>query len=228
MDIEGSSSEDEQQIKSEDAPTIELNIKLVPCPSSVFMQQIEKYPEQSQVESKSGTKLPKFTIVHPDGKSITYIWKRENVLQQLKKLFLEKKYDHETYVLVDNNEIFVDFTKNDYHPPHQPLVEYRIIEKQSLFPIQFRFRTQIYEYLITSKAKILAIIHHFIVDHHLKSLSPDIILCFFDEYGKYIDDEIITDLSKSISIFVTEETSDTNILCEIDLRYGEGNQKKTN
>ncbi len=203
---------------------MELNIKSVPCTSSVFIQQIHKYQEELQVEPIIITKAQKFTIVYPDKNSVTYLWKTENFFERLKKLFHDKKFDHDILVVVDKNEIFVDFTKNDYRPPHQSLLEYHIIEKQLLIQVQFQFRTQIFEYLTTSKCNISTIIHRFIDDNHL---SSDIILHFFDEYGKCIDDGIIADLyktdSKKMLIFVRDETSNTHTLSQLILRYQQGN-----
>ncbi len=228
IDTDDSIIESEEQMTFEDhieySSLMELNIKLVPCSSSIFTQQIHKYRQESQVESMIETKLLKITITHPNGESASSFWKRENFSDKLKKLFNDKNYDSNTNVVVDKNEIFVDFTNNNYCLPFRPLLEYRIAERQSLFPVQFQFRTQQFEYFITSKAKISAVIHRFIDDNHLQSLSPNTILCFFNKYGQCIDDEIITDLHKTI--FVTEETSDANILCEITVEYNEGNQQK--
>ena len=118
--------------------------------------------------------------------------------------------------MVDKNGIFIDCINNDYRPPYAALVEYHIIEKQFLFQIQFQYKIQQYKYFITSKSNILSIIQQFIDDNHLKSLSPDICLYFFDEYGKCIEDEIIDKSynagNKIISISVTEETINSNIL----------------
>jgi hypothetical protein len=223
MDTEDSSTEYEEHI--EYSSLMELNIKSISCTSSAFIQQIHKYRVEPQVESISVTKAPKFTIVHPDGKPITYLWKSENFSERLQKLFLDKKYDHDVYAVCDKNEIFVDFTNKNYRPPSQSFLEYRIIEKHLLIKVQFYFPTKLSEYLTTSKCNISAIIHRFIDDNHLKSLSPNTILCFFDEHGKCIDDENIANRNKIIPILVTKETFHTNTLCEIVLRY-KGNQKK--
>ncbi|CAF4842456.1 unnamed protein product, partial [Rotaria sp. Silwood1] len=217
---------DQQQIKPKNIEYLSLmafNIKSVPCTSSVFIQQIHQYRIESSIESIIINKVQKFTIVHPNGESKTYLWKSENFFDQLKKLFLEKKYDHNLFVIVTKNGVFIDFTNNNYFRSYQSLLEYHIIEKQCLIQIQFHYRTQIYEYLITSKCNISTIIHHFINDKQLKSLSSDIILCFFNEYGKCINDGIISDLcqtdQKIVSIFVTEESSNTSILYEMILQY---------
>ncbi|CAM4848309.1 unnamed protein product, partial [Rotaria magnacalcarata] len=200
-----------------------FNLKSVPCTSSVFFQQIHKYREEPSIESAIGNKAQKFTIVHPSRESKTYLWRFEKFSEELKKLFAGKKYDHNLFVVVDKNEIFVDFTRDNYSLPNQSILEYHIIEKQFLIQIQFQFRAQLSEYFTTSKCTIPTIVHHFIDDKQLKNLSTDIILCFYDEYGKCIADGTISDLSKAdsktMSIFVTAETSSTGILYECALQY---------
>jgi hypothetical protein len=224
----------QRQTTSEDplieySSLMELNIKLVSCTSSIFIQQIQKYREEPQVESTPVTKAQKYIIVHPDEKPISYLWKSEKFFEQLQKLFVEKKYDYDSLVVVDKNEMFVDFTKNVYSPSSKTILKYRIIEKQLLFQIQFQYGTRVYEYLTTSKSSISVIIYRFIDDNHLQSLSPDICLCFFDEYGKCIDDGTIDDLRKTdsriILIKVTEEPPNTNTLCELTLQSEKGNEK---
>ncbi|CAF3121404.1 unnamed protein product [Rotaria socialis] len=200
-----------------------FNLKSVPCTSSVFFQQIHKYREEPSIESAIGNKAQKFTIVHPNRESKTYLWRFEKFSEELKKLFVGKKYDHNLFVVVDKNEIFVDFTKDNYCLQNQSILEYHIIEKQFLIQIQFQFRAQLSEYFTTSKCTIPTIVHHFIDDKQLKNLSTDTILCFYDEYGKCIADGTISDLpkadSKTMSIFVTAETSSAGILYECALQY---------
>ncbi|CAF3718863.1 unnamed protein product [Rotaria socialis] len=200
-----------------------FNLKSVPCTSSVFFQQIHKYREEPSIESAIGNKAQKFTIVHPNRESKTYLWRFEKFSEELKKLFVGKKYDHNLFVVVDKNEIFVDFTKDNYCLQNQSILEYHIIEKQFLIQIQFQFRAQLSEYFTTSKCTIPTIVHHFIDDKQLKNLSTDTILCFYDEYGKCIADGTISDLSKAdsktMSIFVTAETSSAGILYECALQY---------
>ncbi|CAF2702978.1 unnamed protein product [Rotaria sp. Silwood2] len=223
-------SQDQQQMKSkidsnkniEYKSLMAINIKSIPCLSSVFIQQIHKYRTESSIESIIVNKAQKFTIIHPNGESKTYFWKSENFFEQLKKIFIDKKYDHNLFVVVDKNGMFVDLTKNNHCPAYQSPLEYHIIEKQNLIQIQFQFRTQISKYLITSKCNISTIIHHFLDVKQLKNLSSDIILCFFDEYGKCIDDLCTMD-QKIITIFVTEETLNTSILYEFALQNNEGN-----
>ncbi|CAF4177159.1 unnamed protein product, partial [Rotaria sordida] len=223
---QGSKSEDFSENDIKYISLMTLNLKSVPCTSSIFFQQIHKYREEPSIKSIISNKAQKFTIIHPNGESKTYLWKNENFCEKLQILFNEKKYDHDLFVVVNKNEIFIDFTKNNYRSSSDPsLLEYYIIEKQYLIQIQIHFRSNISEYFTTSKCKISTIIHHFIDEKQLESLSSDRILCFFDEFGKCIDDGIINDLCKThhktVSIFVTEEISNANILYELALHYNE-------
>ena len=215
----------EQQFEGYSDEHIELNLKLVPCTSSAFIQQIHKHREESKsIPTITARPTQKFTIINPDGKSVTYMWKREKFCEQLRKLFDDKKYDLDTLSVIDKDEIFVDFINNDYHPLHQPLSEYRIIEQQLLVEIQFQFRTTVFKYQSTLSNHVSTLINRLIDDDRLSSESC---LCFFDEYGKCIDDGIIADLckanNKTITVLITEETFNTNNLCQFILRYKEGN-----
>ncbi|CAF1512094.1 unnamed protein product, partial [Rotaria sordida] len=223
---QGSKSEDFSENDIKYISLMTLNLKSVPCTSSIFFQQIHKYREEPSIKSIISNKAQKFTIIHPNGESKTYLWKNENFCKKLQMLFNEKKYDHDLFVVVNKNEIFIDFTKNNYRSSSDPsLLEYYSIEKQYLIQIQIHFRSNISEYFTTSKCKISTIIHHFIDEKQLESLSSDRILCFFDEFGKCIDDGIINGLCKThhktVSIFVTEEISNVNILYELALHYNE-------
>ncbi|CAF3132384.1 unnamed protein product [Rotaria sp. Silwood2] len=223
-------SKDDSDTDIEYTSLITLNLKKVPYTSSIFIQQIHKYREELPTPSITVKSIQKITIVCPNGELKTYIWKPEKFCEKLNKLF-EKQYDHNLFVVVDKNEIFVDFTKNNYCLPYEPLLKYYIIEKQLLIQIQIQFRAQIYEYFTTSKCTISTIIQHFIDDNQLKKLSSDIILCFYDEYGKCINDGTISDVFKKdqkiILIFVTEETLNTSFLYEFVLQSNTGNQKNT-
>ncbi|CAF4418960.1 unnamed protein product, partial [Rotaria sp. Silwood2] len=201
---------------------MKLNFKAISCISSSLSQQIHKYRKEPLTEPTTVTRPPKYTIIHPNGESKSALWKRENICEQFKKLFDDKKYNYDLYIVVDKNEMFFDFTKNNYLLADPSILEYHIIEKQFLIQTKIYFRTQMKEYLTTSKCNVSTMIHHFIDNEQLKSLSTDIILCFFDEYGKCINDGIINDLCKpdckTVSIFVTEETSNGNTLYELALQ----------
>jgi hypothetical protein len=212
----------------------ELNLKQVPLTSSTLFEQIHKQPSPSPTIAL--TKAQKFTITHPDGKANICLWKSENLFEKLRKLFDEKKYDINTFVVIDKNEIVVDFTNTDAQLPHEISLEYFIIEKTLLFQIQFRFRRKLFEYFSTSKSNTSTIINRFITDNDIRLSSTSIYLCFFDEYRKSIDNETIGDLAnrmnslenKLIIITVTEEDNNINSLYEITLRAKQGKQNFTN
>ncbi|CAF0924968.1 unnamed protein product [Rotaria sordida] len=227
---DNSVNSDQSAINSNDLPSgniqytslMILNFKAVPCISSSLSQQIHKYREEPSIEPAIVTKPQKYTMIHPNGEPKSALWKRENICQQFEKLFNDRKYSKDLYVVVDKNEMLFDFTKNNYLLADPSILEYHIIEKQFLVQTEIHFRTQIKEYLTTSKCNVSTIIHHFIDNEQLKSLSTDIILCFFDEYGKCINDGTINDLCKpdckTISIFMTEETLNGNTLYELALQ----------
>ena len=216
MNIKESTAEYEQPIAY--SPLMELNIKLVPCTSSAFIEQIHQYRKEPRVEPTATTKAQKFTIIQSDGKPTTYLWKVEKLSEQLKKVF-----DPNVFAIVDKNELVIDLTKIDTRPIS---LEYRILEKQSLIQVRFQFRTKAFEYLTTSKCQISTIVHRFIDDdHQLQSLALNTVLGFFDQYGKCIDDGIIADLCPTdsciASISVIEKKSITNTFSVIALSYKE-------
>jgi hypothetical protein len=206
----------------------ELNLKQVPLTSSTLFEQIHKQPSPSSTIAL--TKAQRFIITHPDGKANICLWKSENLFEKLRKLFDEKKYDINTFVVIDKNEIVVDFTNTDAQLPHEISLEYFIIEKTLLFQIQFRFRRKLFEYFSTSKSNTSTIINRFVTDNDIRLSSTDMYLCFFDEYRKSIDNETIADLAnrtnsfenKLIIITVTEEDNNINSLYEITLRTKQG------
>ncbi|CAF1621746.1 unnamed protein product, partial [Rotaria magnacalcarata] len=205
-------------------PLMTIHLRAVPCLSSVFSQQIHKYREEAMaLEPIIVAKPQKYFITHPNGESKPVLWKREAICEQFRKLFDVKKYNYDSLVVVDKNEMVFDFTKDNYRLSDPSIFEYHIIEKQLLIQTQIHFRAQIYEYLTTSKCTMSTIIRQFIDSEQLRSLSSASILCFVDQYGKCFVDETInnfcTEESKTISIFVTEETLDGNALHELACQY---------
>jgi hypothetical protein len=209
----------------------ELNLKFVPLTSSNLFEQIYKQlHEESATPAIPATKAIPFTITYANGKLNPRLWKRENLFERLRNIFTEEKYHLNRFVVIDKNEILVDFTNPNARLPQQISLEYFIIEKTSLLTIQFHFRTKLFEYFATSKSNIFIIINRFISDNDIQFSSKDIYLCFFDEHGKTIDNVSIADLihrmnelqNKIISITVTEEDNTTTQLCQVTLRSRQG------
>ncbi|CAF4719416.1 unnamed protein product, partial [Rotaria sp. Silwood1] len=215
---------DEQHL--EYSSLFELHIKFVPLTLSTLFEQIHIRFQEPQAQVVSLTKAQKFIVIHADGKDHTYLWKRENLFERLRNLFEKEKYDINKYVVVDKNEFFVDFTNTNVQLLQEISLEYFIIEKTSLLSIQFNYQNNLFQYFSTSKCNISIVIDRFINDNNIKLSSNNIYLCFFDEHGKTIDNGTIADLisqinhldNKTISITVTEEDNQTNMLCEVTLR----------
>jgi hypothetical protein len=211
----------------------ELNLKFVPLTSSNLFEQIYKQLHEESASPTPAipvTKAIPFTITYANGKLNPRLWKRENLFERLRNIFTEEKYHLNRFVVIDKNEILVDFTNPNARLPQQISLEYFIIEKTSLLTIQFHFRTKLFEYFATSKSNIFIIINRFISDNDIQFSSKDIYLCFFDEHGKTIDNVSIADLihrmnelqNKIISITVTEEDNTTTQLCQVTLRSRQG------
>ncbi|CAF1380067.1 unnamed protein product, partial [Rotaria sordida] len=204
----------------------ELHIKFVSLTLSTLFEQIHQQCQEQQTQTIPLSKAKKFIITHPDGKAHIYLWKSENLFEKLRHLFDKEKYDINRFVIVDKNEILIDFTNRNAQLPHEISLEYFIIEKTLLYSIQFNFQRKLFEYFATLKSNISIVIDRFIRDNNIKLLSNNIYLCFFDEHGKSIDNGTIADLTsqinhldnKTISITVTEEDNQTSMLCEITLR----------
>ena len=208
----------------------ELNIKYVSLKTSNLFEQIHEQFQQLELEIININKAQKFMIYYPNGELKTRLWKSENLFEKLRNLFDMEKFDFNQYVIIDNNEILIDFTNNNTRLSKKISLEYFIIDKSLLISIQFHFRTKLYEYFATSKTNIYTIINHFINDNNIKLSSTDIYLCFFDQYGKAIENGILSQLinqidensNKIISITVTEENNNNNMLCQVTLQSKQG------
>ncbi len=211
--------------KIEYSVLVQLVIKVVPLTASTFIQKIHEQRQKAEkIEPEPITKAQKFIVTYPDPKTVGHLWKGEKLYEQLRKVFKEKKYDCNTLVVVDKDQIFVDFINNNNQPMCPIPLEYHIIEKTLLIQIHFQFQTKIFKYMVTSSAKISTVINRFIHDNDLQLKSPDIYLNFSDEFGKCINGETIADISanKLINIIVTEENVDNGTLCEVTLHPNEG------
>jgi hypothetical protein len=212
---------------SEESPCrlFELNIKSVPLTPSILFQKVR----DQQLDSSSIPNLSRFEIIHPDGSRQKAVCKIENIYLTLKTKFEEKKYNFDKFVIVDQNQIFVDFLNENTEKLSTRISSaYQIIEKISLIPIVLEYESNQIEYLATSKCQISSIINRFITDHKLTFTSPDLYLGFFDELETYIDeDKTIFNIYRSnntnpIQIKIIKYQDNTNNLYEISLRSQEG------
>ena len=218
----------------EERPTystlFELNLKYDPLSSSCLFEEIHNQCEESLTPTAPLNKAQKL-ITCPNGERKSRLWKNENLFEKLRKFFETENYDTSRYIVIDKNEILVDFTNHDARLPKAISSEYFIIERTSVFSIQFHFRAKIFEYFTTSKSTIVNLINRLISDYDIKTSSKDTFLCFCNAHGETIDNVSIANLinrttliqQKTISIFITEEDSSSTMLCEVifKLRRGE-------
>ena len=201
----------------------QLNIKLVKLSSSGFFDKIRKQLQEPPAAIAPLNKAQKFIVNYPNGEAKTSLWRSENLFERLRAIFEKEGYDFNKYVVVDKNRILVDLTNPNARLPREISLEYFIIERTSIFPIQFHFQAKTFEYFITVNCDISNLIHRFISDYDIQLSSKDALFCFFDQHGKTLDNVSIIDLTKrmnlfqerTISITLTEEDENTTMLYEV-------------
>jgi hypothetical protein len=219
--------------KTEEATTVDykslfkLSTQFVPLTASKLVQQVHE--QEHHILSAISTKAQKYTVKHPDGKNGLHMCTSEKLFENLRRIFDDKKYDLNTFVVIDQNEIAVNFINNGNQAPLRILPEYSIIERSHLIELQFQFGTKLLKYSTTSTCDILTIINRFIDDKQLELTSPDFRLCFFDELGKSIDCKTVGDIYRSennsiVNILVKEDNI-TSVLSEVIVRFKEGKLK---
>ncbi|CAF5023623.1 unnamed protein product [Rotaria sp. Silwood1] len=206
-----------------------FDMRLVPCSSLNFLQQLHQFRMEGTAEGINITKAQKFTITHPDGTTSGFMYKVDKFQERLRKIFGDYHYDHGQYVLIDKNEIFFDFNKDEFHSSQISSVTYRIVERKHLTCVEFQHHSSTIEYLTTSTNRIAAVIKHFMDVNQRKDNTTDTYLCFFDQHGGCIEDVSVEDLhekkKKLVTVVVKELTSINNSVCEIHLTGGKSNNR---
>ena len=212
----------------------ELDLQFVPLSSSPLFDRLLKSRAAVAPSTEVVKKAPVFTVTHPDGSSDTFMCRREKLFEQLTKLFTNKKYALETLAVVDKNRIFVDFTNGNAQLGRDSALEYSIIPRSSLFRVLFHFGTNLVEYTTTGQASLFHVIHRFLDEHHAAVGPANVPPCFFDQYGKIINEETVGELyqandheNNTIHVTVSEARNNMNSLCEIVLRPKEGETQTT-
>ena len=207
----------------------ELKIKLVPCRSSSFFEQMQKYREEPVLERDLANKAFKFLVIHPDSKRTCLLCRGDKFLDNLKKLYTEKKYDPNQYVLVGPHSVCLDLIKSNQLIPAPSPAEYSIVDKTQLIQVQFHFRSQIVDLYTKPNNRFDNILKHFIDTQALKTSKSDLWLCFHDQTDRCIEDGVIDEIHRTndaiVPIYVTEETPDKINLCEITLTKDGSNQR---
>ncbi|CAF3675559.1 unnamed protein product [Rotaria sp. Silwood1] len=196
----------------------QLYVNAIPITSK---QPISDANHQQPQKIEPMKKVQTFVIEHPNGKSESKMCKSDRLYEELRRVFNNKKYDLNTYVLVDNNKILFNFTNNNNHSSSPVSWKYFIVEKTVLISIQFHLGLQQFNYSTMPDCTLGPLMDHLINDHNLKLTSPNHRYCLYDETRRYIDGENIGDLHRmhrALPVIIhIQEQDDSTILYEVTL-----------
>jgi hypothetical protein len=203
--------------------TLKIQSVVLP-PSALFASS------RSKVEASSiRTPRADFQITHSDNSTKGHMCRAENIHEQLRKIFSEKKYDPNSYAIIDKNHMSVDFTAkttNGLLPI--PSVKYSVIEKTILVPIILHFEQHQLDYSATPEAQISSILARFIIDRQLTFTSPDTYFNVYDQRGKYLpEDSPIGEIYRPeehvpIRVQILRGESETSTFAEVTLTTDQG------
>ena len=198
--------------KFEYVTLFELTIKTLPLTSSRLFQEIREQIQSTNVQ------IPKalhYTMVYPDQTTKKGFCKIVNLSDILKRDFDERRYPSNQFVMMDQNHIVVDWkTKKEHSSNPSISAEYRIVEKTRVINVILQWGEEQIEYFVTDQCHISSIIKRFIADEELTLKLDEIILAFFDELGRYIEEDSSID-----QIYRTNDTHTVRIRiiqCEND------------
>ena len=202
----------------------ELEMKMVPCSSSSFLQKIQQYREETRSEPPVVNKPQRFTTTLPDDSTKAVFCKAEKFYERLQTIFEERKYDLDHYVVLDKNEISLDLSQAPQHLG----TEHRITIKEHLVQVQFQFHEQTLDFFTTPDNATSKVVQHFISSPQMRSTKPEVYLCFCNQYGACLEEGTIADLSEENTrlavIYVTEVPLASEMLCETIITPNEGMQ----
>ena len=205
----------------------ELQMKMVPCSSSGFLQQVHQHREETRSEPPVINKPQKFATGLPDRSTNRILLKAEKFYEHLQKIFEERKYDVEHYVVLDKNEISLDLSQ----APRHLGTEHRITIKEHLVQVQFQFQEQVLEFLTTPINATSEVVQHFLRSPQMRSTKTDVYLCFCDQYGACLEEGTIGDLTDGSTrlamIYVAKVPPASEMLCETVITPNEGMQMHT-
>jgi hypothetical protein len=127
----------------------ELNAKLVPLTASFLFEKIRDQKQKADLVLSSIRNISRFEIIYPDGTRKRSVFRTEYIYKKLKTVFEEKNYSFDGFIVVDQNQIFVDFLNEKLSPRISS--EYHIIPKTSFIPLIIEFESEESEYLVTLK-----------------------------------------------------------------------------
>ncbi|UJR19001.1 hypothetical protein I4U23_022131 [Adineta vaga] len=187
-----------------------MQLKSVSYESSLWPDLFNRLTT-SEIEENEKPKM--VTVIHPDGKSINYLWKKTQIYEQFRKLFNEKRYSFEKFIPVDKHQIGLDLTNNNQSLLHPFLLEYSILEKTSLIQIKIKYEEKINDYFTTLECPFINIFDRCLNYSNLNLISnEDKVFCFFDENRRWIYDGTVEEQKKKeIYITLTEIDRSTSI-----------------
>ena len=212
--IDNFENNDDEDISSQYKTLFQLYIA-----SKRIPERIEQEPQKTGPVKRVQT----FVITYPDRKSQSNGWKSDNLYEELRRLFRDKKYDSSIYTIVDSNQISIDFMDPNCHPPTPLPVKYSIVEKSMLISIEFHYGTQRFTYLALPDCHFSSLIERLTNDQQLQPLSTDSRQCFYDELGRFIEDGTIGNLYRindTAPIMINIEQHDDNATL-LEIRLGE-------
>lgn len=165
----------------------ELQIRSLSLMPSILLSQIR---EQKKLVSNGISTVLHYTMAYPDGTTKKNLCKITNLYELLKRNFEEKKYHSDHFVIVDQDHLVVDWKNGHHHSSKQPMSsEYRIVERIRLMSVIVEWQTKQIEYFATSDCRISSIIKRFLLEEERAVKLDEMILAFFDQLGRYIQED---------------------------------------
>ena len=212
----------------------ELNVQSTSLTGSNLLGKIREKEQKTKTDLSSVPNLSRFSIIYGDEAPKRIAMRTENIYQRLKIAFEEKGCTSNEFVIVNQDQIFVDFLSTNTTQSSLCLSsEYHIIPRTSLISLILQFQSNEREYFVTSACQLSSIISYSLVNHQLISASTDTLLGFFDELGSYIDEDTTIehvyrpDSSDSIRIRIIRYEGTSNYLSTVALTFrGRDTQEK--
>lgn len=209
------------QLKSNDyVSLVTLKIQSVSLPPSALFESSRLIADGLPTQEAA----VRIHITHLDGSPEKHHLKAHKVHDQLRKSFVQKRYDLHSMAIIDQYKLCVDYMTeptNDLLPIRS--AEYRVIERTALVSIILSFERHQLNYSATSQAQISSILARFIVDQKLTFTPSDTYFNVYDQQGKYLfEDSPISQIYRSdeqapIRVQILRSESNTSTFAEVTL-----------
>ena len=169
-----------------------MQLKALPFEASPWFDLLNQLTTLNNEEDK---KAKPVTFVHPDGKTSSHLLRKEKLYEQSRKIFKDKGYSLETFILVDKYHIGLDLNDENSSLPQHFSLEYSILQKTSLIQIKIEYRDRSVDYFVKSECPVINVFSRSLNEPRLGLIpNADNVLCFFDENQRLIYDGIIREL----------------------------------